>query len=238
MQALTCITDPMQVITCIYLHFLCPSDSGFDAMQAFVLCFCSMTDTRRASLQRETAETYVSVDLMIDGSGTSSIKTGIPFFDHMLTLLSRHSLFNLQIDVRGDLEVDFHHSVEDTGIVLGKCLAHALGDKVGIRRYGWAVVPMDETLVRVAIDLSGRSYLHYQAPENLMPIGQFDFELIEEFLRAFSSNGNLNLHVDILHGRNSHHMAEAIFKSMAKVLDQACQIDSRVKGVPSSKGEL
>jgi imidazoleglycerol-phosphate dehydratase len=197
-----------------------------------------MTDTRRGSLQRETAETYVSVDLMIDGSGTSSIKTGIPFFDHMLTLLSRHSLFNLQIDVRGDLEVDFHHSVEDTGIVLGKCLAQALGDKVGIRRYGWAVVPMDETLVRAAIDLSGRSYLHYQAPENLMPIGQFDFELVEEFLRAFSSNGNLNLHVDVLHGRNSHHIAEAIFKAMAKALDQACQIDSRVKGVPSSKGEL
>jgi imidazoleglycerol-phosphate dehydratase len=200
--------------------------------------FCSMTDNRRASLQRETAETYVSVDLTIDGSGTASIQTGIPFFDHMLALLSRHSLFNLQIDVRGDLEVDFHHSVEDTGIVLGKCLAQALGDKAGIRRYGWAVLPMDETLVRVAVDLSGRSYLHFQAPENLPPVGQFDFELVEEFLRAFSSNANLNLHVDILHGRNSHHVAEGIFKGLAKALDQACQTDSRVKGVPSSKGKL
>ena len=209
-------------------------------MRRPLLCYpsCSMTDNRRASLQRETAETYVSVDLMINGSGVSSIRTGIPFFDHMLTLLSRHSLFDLQIDVRGDLEVDFHHSVEDTGIVLGKCLAQALSDKTGIRRYGWALLPMDETLIRVAVDLSGRSYLHYQAPENLAPIGQFDFELVEEFLRAFSSNALLNLHVDILHGRNSHHMAEGIFKGLARSLDQACQIDTRVKGVPSSKGEL
>jgi imidazoleglycerol-phosphate dehydratase len=197
-----------------------------------------MTDHRRASLQRETAETYVSVDLVIDGSGSSSVQTGIPFFDHMLTLLSRHSLFDLQINVRGDLEVDFHHSVEDSGIVLGKCLVQALGSKVGIRRYGWAILPMDETLVRVAVDLSGRSYLQYQAPENLAPIGQFGFELVEEFLRAFSSNANLNLHVDVLHGRNSHHVAEGIFKGLAKALDQACQFDSRVQGVPSSKGEL
>jgi imidazoleglycerol-phosphate dehydratase len=198
----------------------------------------SMSDIRSASLQRETKETYVSIDLAIDGSGSSSIQTGIPFFDHMLTLFSKHSLFDLQIDVRGDLQVDFHHSVEDTGIVLGKCLAQALGDKAGIRRYGWSILPMDETLVRVAVDLSGRSYLHYGAPGNATPIGQFDFELIEEFLRALSSNANLNLHVDILHGRNSHHMAEGIFKGMAKALDQACQFDHRVKGVPSSKGEL
>jgi imidazoleglycerol-phosphate dehydratase len=209
-------------------------------MRRRLLCYpyCSMTDNRRASLQRETAETFVSVDLVIDGSGTSSIQTGIPFFDHMLTLLSRHSLFNLLIDVRGDLEVDFHHSVEDTGIVLGKCLVQALGSKTGLRRYGWATLPMDETLVRVAVDLSGRSYLHYQAPEYLAPIGQFGFELVEEFLRAFSSNASLNLHVDVLHGRNSHHVAEGIFKGLAKALDQACQIDSRVTGVPSTKGEL
>jgi len=198
----------------------------------------SMSDSRRASLQRETRETYVSIDLIIDGSGSSSIQTGIPFFDHMLTLFSEHSLFDLQIDVRGDLQVDFHHSVEDTGIVLGKCLAKALGDKTGIRRYGWSLVPMDETLARVAVDLSGRSFLHYGVPERVGPIGQFHFELVEEFLRALSSNASLNLHVDILHGRNSHHMAEGIFKGMAKALDQACQLDLRVKGVPSSKGEL
>jgi imidazoleglycerol-phosphate dehydratase len=197
-----------------------------------------MMEDRRAYLQRETAETYVSVNLVIDGSGTSSIQTGIAFFDHMLTLLSKHSLFDLKIEVRGDLQVDYHHSVEDTGIVLGKCLVQALGDKTGTRRYGWALLPMDETLVQVAIDLSGRSYLHYQAPENTTSIGQFGFELVEEFLRAFTSNANLNLHIDILRGRNSHHMAEGIFKGLAKALDQSCQIDRRVGGIPSSKGTL
>jgi imidazoleglycerol-phosphate dehydratase len=197
-----------------------------------------MTPTRHASLQRETAETYVSVDLTIDGSGASSIKTGIPFFDHMLALLSRHSLFDLKVDVRGDLEVDSHHTVEDTAIVLGKCLAEALGNKIGIRRYGAALLPMDETLVQVALDLSGRSYLHYRAPPNATSIGLFPFELVEEFLRAFTSNAQLNLHVDIVRGHNSHHMAEGIFKGLAKALDQACQIDSRVSGIPSSKGTL
>ncbi|MBV9642725.1 MAG: imidazoleglycerol-phosphate dehydratase HisB [Verrucomicrobia bacterium] len=197
-----------------------------------------MTEPRRAYLQRETAETYVSINLVIDGSGASSIQTGIPFFDHMLTLFSKHSLFDLKVDVRGDLELDYHHSVEDTGIVLGQCLAQALGNKIGIRRYGWVLLPMDETLVQVAIDLSGRSYLHYQPPENVTEIGRFGFELVEEFLRAFSSNANLNLHVDILRGRNSHHMAEGIFKGLAKALDQSCQIDRRVEGIPSSKGTL
>src|SRR6476620_3085488 len=150
-----------------------------------------MTDPRRAYLQRETAETYVSVDLVIEGSGVASIQTGIPFFDHMLTLFAKHSLFDLKIDVRGDLEVDYHHSVEDTAIVLGKCLAQALGDKTGNRRYGWVLLPMDETLVQVAIDLSGRSYLHFQPPENAAAIGLFAFELVEEFLRAISSNAGL-----------------------------------------------
>jgi imidazoleglycerol-phosphate dehydratase len=197
-----------------------------------------MTEIRRAYLQRETAETYVAVNLAIDGSGISSVQTGIPFFDHMLTLLSKHSLFDLEIEVRGDLAVDYHHSVEDTAIVLGKCLLQALGNKAGTRRYGWVLLPMDETLVQVAIDLSGRSYLHYQPPANAVTIGQFSFELVEEFLRAFSSNANLNLHVDVLRGRNSHHMAEGIFKGLAKALDQSCQIDSRVGGIPSSKGSL
>lgn len=205
-----------------------------------VLCylFPPMTENRRAYMQRETAETYVSVDLLIDGCGASSIQTGIPFFDHMLTLFSKHSLFDLKVDVRGDLEVDYHHSVEDTAIVLGKCLAQALGNKAGTRRYGWALLPMDETLVQIAIDLSGRSYLHYQSPESAASIGRFGFELVEEFLRAFSSNANLNLHVDVLRGRNSHHMAEGIFKGLAKALDQSCQIDGRVGGIPSSKGTL
>jgi imidazoleglycerol-phosphate dehydratase len=205
-----------------------------------LLCylFRPMTEIRSGHLQRKTAETAVSVNLVIDGSGVSAIQTGIPFFDHMLTLFSRHSLFDLQIDVTGDLQVDYHHSVEDTAIVLGKCLVQALGDKTGIKRYGWVLLPMDETLVQVAIDLSGRSYLHYQQPDNAASIGQFGFELVEEFLRAFSSNANLNLHVDVLRGRNSHHMAEGIFKGLAKALDQGCQIDRRVGGIPSSKGTL
>jgi imidazoleglycerol-phosphate dehydratase len=223
----------MQAITCNFYPSV-----RFGAANPVVLSFSPMSEIRRAYLQRETAETYVSVNLLIDGSGTSSIQTGIPFFDHMLTLLSKHSLFDFKIDVRGDLAVDYHHSVEDTAIVLGKCLVQALGDKAGTRRYGWVLLPMDETLVQVAIDLGGRSYLHYQPPENAASIGQFDFELVEEFLRAFSSNANLNLHVDILRGRNSHHMVEGIFKALAKALDQACRIDSRVGGIPSSKGTL
>ena len=233
----------MQVLT--YISELCncllnPVRIGFLLWSGSALWYVGspMTPTRHASLQRETAETYVSVDLTIDGSGSSTVQTGVPFFDHMLTLLSRHSLFDLKVDVRGDLEVDYHHTVEDTAIVLGKCLTQALSNKVGIKRYGSTLLPMDETLVQVALDLSGRAYLHYDPPPKAVSIGQFGFELVEEFLRAFSSNANLNLHVDILRGRNSHHMAEGIFKGLAKALDQACQIDSRVPGIPSSKGML
>jgi imidazoleglycerol-phosphate dehydratase len=204
------------------------------------LCYSQspMTTPRRAFLERQTAETDVSIELVIDGIGSATIDTGIPFFDHMLTLLGKHSLFDLTVKVRGDVKVDFHHSVEDTGIVLGKALVEALGDKRSIRRYGWAMLPMDETLARIALDLSGRAFLHYNAPEHVAKIGQFDFELVEEFLRAFSSNAVMNLHIDVLHGRNGHHMAEAIFKGLAKSLDQACQLDPRVAGVPSSKGAL
>jgi imidazoleglycerol-phosphate dehydratase len=197
-----------------------------------------MSTVRRSSLKRETTETSVSVDLVIDGSGVSSIQTGIPFFDHMLILFSKHGLFDLQVDARGDLQVDFHHTVEDVGIVLGSCFSKALGDKAGIRRYGWALLPMDESLVRAAVDLSGRAYLHCEAPESAGSIGQFDFQLVEEFLRAFSTNAGLNLHVDVLRGRNSHHISEAIFKGLAKALDQACELDIRVTGIPSSKGTL
>jgi imidazoleglycerol-phosphate dehydratase len=197
-----------------------------------------MSTVRRSSLKRETTETSVAVDLVIDGSGVSTIRTGIAFFDHMLTLFSKHGLFDLQINAQGDLEVDCHHTVEDVGIVLGSCFSKALEDKAGIRRYGWALLPMDESLVRIAVDLSGRAYLHYEAPEGTGSIGRFDFQLIEEFLRAFTTNAGLNLHVDVLRGRNSHHIAEAIFKGFAKALDLACQVDERVTGVPSSKGRL
>jgi imidazoleglycerol-phosphate dehydratase len=193
---------------------------------------------RRASQQRETAETSVSVELVLDGSGIGNIDTGIPFFDHMLVLLARHSLFDLTIKAKGDLTVDFHHTVEDTGIVLGATLAEALSEKTGIRRYGWARIPMDETLAQVAIDLSGRPFLEFRVPAQVGPIGAFDFGLVEEFSRAFTMSSAMTLHVEVEYGRNSHHIAEAIFKGVARALDMACQIDPRVTGVPSSKDRL
>ncbi len=193
---------------------------------------------RSASLKRETTETAIALELAVDGTGVSEIDTGIPFFDHMLTLLSRHSLFDLRVKAKGDLNVDFHHTVEDTGIVLGKCLAAALDSKAGICRYGCFLLPMDEALVQVAVDLSGRAFFEFRAPENISSIGGFDFYLVEEFLRAFASNAGLNLHVEVRYGRNNHHIAEAIFKGLAKALDQACRIDPRRPEIPSSKGTL
>jgi imidazoleglycerol-phosphate dehydratase len=194
--------------------------------------------SRRAEIARETSETRISLALEIDGTGASNPRTGIPFFDHMLTLFARHGLFDLEVEARGDLDVDFHHTVEDVGIVLGQAFARALGDKRGIRRYGWALLPMDETLARVALDFSGRPFLEYRAPDKADPIGAFPFQLVEEFLRAFSVHAGINLHVEILYGRDAHHMAEAIFKGLAKAADQACSIDPRVAGVPSTKGVL
>jgi imidazoleglycerol-phosphate dehydratase len=193
---------------------------------------------RSASRQRKTAETSVSVDLVLDGSGVGDIDTGIPFFDHMLVLLAKHSLFDLTIKARGDLAVDFHHTVEDTGIVLGEALAAALSTKTGIKRYGWARIPMDETLAQVAIDLSGRPFLAFRVPSETAPIGSFDFGLVEEFSRALAMSSAMTLHVEVEYGKNSHHIAEAIFKALGRALDMACQIDPRVTGVPSSKGKL
>ena len=197
-----------------------------------------MTAARTASIERKTGETDISVSLAIDGSGQGQIGTGIPFFDHMLTLFARHSLTDLRVRARGDIEVDLHHTVEDAGIALGQAFARALGDKRGIRRYGWAYLPMDETLTRVALDFSGRPYLEYRAPKTVEPIGAFSFQLVEEFLRAFAVHAGINLHVEILYGRDAHHMAESVFKGLAKAVDQACQIDPRVTGIPSTKGIL
>ncbi len=193
---------------------------------------------RRARIERKTTETAISLDLRIDGSGAGTIATKIPFFDHMLALFARHSLVDLEVKADGDIDVDLHHTVEDTGIALGQGFARALGDKRGLRRYGCAYVPMDETLARVVVDFSGRPFLEYRAPESVAPIGVFAFQLVEEFLRAFSVHSGCNLHVEILYGRDAHHMAEAVFKALAKAIDQACQIDSRVAGVPSTKGML
>lgn len=193
---------------------------------------------RQARIERRTAETAVTVALTVDGRGRGSIGTGIPFFDHMLDLFARHGLFDLEITAQGDLAVDLHHTVEDVGLALGQAFAQALGDKAGIRRYGAAYVPMDDALARAVIDLSGRPYLAYQPAVAPGPIGDFSFQLVEEFLRAFSVRAACNLHVEVLAGRDAHHVAEAIFKALAKALDAACQIDPRVEGVPSTKGVL
>ena len=195
--------------------------------------------SRQAHIDRRTSETTIALDLLIDGRGASTIATKIPFFDHMLTLFARHSLCDLTVQADGDIEVDLHHTVEDTGIALGQAFTKALGDKRGIRRYGHAYLPMDETLARVVVDFSGRPFLEYRAPAGVATIGTaFSFTLIEEFLRAFSVHAGINLHVEILYGRDAHHMAEAVFKGLAKAVDAACQLDPRVQGVPSTKGSL
>jgi imidazoleglycerol-phosphate dehydratase len=193
---------------------------------------------RAAKIERKTAETDIVVELDIDGSGESVIETKIPFFDHMLTLFARHSLVDLKVKAVGDIEVDLHHTVEDVGIALGQALTKALGEKRGIRRYGWAYLPMDETLARVVVDFSGRPFLEYRAPQNTDAIGSFSIQLVEEFLRALSVHAGINLHAEVLYGRNAHHISEALFKGLAKAIDQACQVDPRVKGVPSTKGVL
>ncbi|MEM0896339.1 MAG: imidazoleglycerol-phosphate dehydratase HisB [Verrucomicrobiota bacterium] len=193
---------------------------------------------RTASQHRKTAETEISVDLDIDGTGKAEIDTGVAFFDHMLTLFAKHGLFDLTVKAKGDIEVDYHHTVEDTGIVIGQCFREALGDKAGIARYGWALLPMDETLARVAIDFSGRAFLEHRVPEGVESIREFSFQLVEEYLRAFAFNVGANLHTEILYGRDAHHMAEALFKGLAKAADQATRHDPRVQGVPSTKDVL
>ena len=194
--------------------------------------------SRRAQQLRKTSETEVSLRLDLDGSGKSSINTGIPFFDHMLTLFSRHGLFDLELTVVGDVEVDYHHTVEDTGIVLGECLREALGTKEGITRYGHAYVPMDEALSRVVLDLSNRPWLEFRAAPDTPSAQNFPFSLVEEFCRALASNLRANLHVEVLSGRDGHHIAESIFKALAKALRVAVSLDPRVQGIPSTKEVL
>ena len=193
---------------------------------------------RLATRNRDTAETKIQISINLDGEGNSSIDTGIPFFDHMLTLFSRHSLIDLELKVVGDIEVDFHHTVEDTGIVLGECLRDALGDKSGIRRYGHAYVPMDETLSRTVIDLSNRPQLELRTPANTPDAQNFPFTLVEEFCRALASNLRCNLHIELLYGRDGHHIAESIFKSLARALRSAAEDDPRMNGIPSTKEVL
>jgi imidazoleglycerol-phosphate dehydratase len=199
-----------------------------------------MAASRKHQLRRKTGETEIHLDFEIDGTGVSSVSTGVPFFDHMLTLFAKHGRFDLTVEARGDTEIDYHHTVEDTGIVLGQALNAALGEKRGIFRYGSGHFPMDETLVRVALDVSGRPFLDYRAPSGVPHVGdKFNFTLVEEFLRAFAFNGLLNLHVEILYGRDPHHMAEAVFKGLARSLDDATRVDDRITGlIPSTKEVL
>lgn len=193
---------------------------------------------RKADISRVTGETNVHIAIDLDGTGKADIHTGIGFFDHMLNSFARHGLFDLTVDVKGDLEVDSHHTIEDTGIVLGQAIAAALGEKKGIKRYGSFLLPMDETLAMCAVDLSGRPYLNYQAEFTVEKLGTLDTEMIREFFYAVSYSAAMNLHLKIVDGGNNHHMAEALFKAFGKALDMATMEEPRMNGVWSTKGSL
>jgi imidazoleglycerol-phosphate dehydratase len=193
---------------------------------------------RRAEIRRQTKETDITVRLSLDGKGTAKIATDIPFLDHMLELFARHGLFDLEISCRGDLHIDDHHSVEDVAISLGQAFFQALGDKAGIARYGASVIPMDEALCRAVVDLSGRFYLVYEVKTRRQRIGNFSVELAEHFWRSFAESLRCNLHIDLLRGRNTHHILEASFKAVARALREAVERDSRIEGVLSTKGSL
>ena len=194
---------------------------------------------RRAEISRETSETAITVALGLDGEGRADIATGIGFLDHMLTALARHGLFDLKVRAKGDLHIDFHHTTEDVGIVIGQCLRQALGDKRGIRRYGAAVIPMDEALAEAAVDISGRPYLAWSVSFAQPKIGEMDTELFEEFFRALAFNAGITLHVTQKSGTNAHHVAEACFKALARALREAVEPDPRaISAIPSTKGVL
>lgn len=194
--------------------------------------------TRRATIERATSETEITLTLALDGEGATSVATGVPFFDHMLEAFGRHGLFDLEVEAEGDLAVDAHHTVEDVGICLGQALAAALGDKAGIRRFGSVFVPMDEALVLAAVDISGRGQLHYDVEVPIELIGTFDTTLAKEFMTAFAANAGITVHVMAFAGENAHHIIEAAFKALARALAEAVAIDPRVTGVPSTKGSL
>ena len=194
--------------------------------------------TRTCRLERKTTETQIKVELNLDGQGQADINTGIAFMDHMLTLFCVHGRFDLDIQAKGDLEVDFHHTVEDVALVLGEAVSTALDNRFGIRRYGFAVTPMDDALAEVAIDLSNRPFLVYQLPSELESVGRFDRGLAKEFFRAFAVKGGMNLHINVRYGENEHHVLESVYKSAGRALKQAVSIDTDQSGVRSSKGVL
>ena len=193
---------------------------------------------RKAAISRETRETRAKLELVIDGTGKAEVSTGIGFFDHMLTLLAVHSLMDVSVEAEGDTEVDQHHTVEDVGICLGQAVREAAGDKSGINRFGYASIPMDEALAEVSLDFSGRGHLVFNAPLEAERVGGFETSSVEEFLRAFATNGGMTLHVNVKYGGNGHHIIEAVFKALARSLLQALSRSERIKGIPSSKGIL
>ena len=195
-------------------------------------------EERRAKVARKTKETDITIDFSIDGSGKCDVNTGIGFFDHMLDGFARHGLFDLTADIKGDLHVDCHHTIEDTGIVLGNAIKKAVGPKTGIKRYGSCILPMDETLVLCAIDLSNRPYFSYEAEFPTEKIGYMDTEMVKEFFYAISYSASMNLHIKVLTAGNSHHMCEAMFKAFAKALDEATIVDPRISDIMSTKGSL
>lgn len=194
--------------------------------------------SRIATGNRKTKETEIILELNLDGSGNADIATGIPFFDHMLDLMFRNALMDIKFSARGDLEVDGHHTVEDAGLAIGKALKDALGDKAGITRYGWSMVPMDESLARVSIDVSGRPFLHYDVEIGMEPQGNFDPSLAEEFFKSLANEACLTMHIELMYGKGVHHCLEAVFKAVGRALRQALSIDPREKGIPSTKGTL
>jgi imidazoleglycerol-phosphate dehydratase len=197
-----------------------------------------MNKMRSCALNRKTAETAIELDFSIDGTGKTDIQTGVGFFDHMLTLLTKHGLFDLTVKCAGDLDVDQHHTVEDVGIVLGQAFVKSLGNKEGINRYATVTAPMDEALSSTSIDISGRPYLVYHVDGLKDKIGAFDSELVEEFFQAFASHAKVTLHINLMYGKNSHHMVESIFKGFGRALDEASRKNPRIEGIPSTKGML
>ena len=193
---------------------------------------------RAAELERKTRETQVKVALKVDGTGHGEIATGVPFLDHMLESFARHGFFDLKVEAHGDLHIDEHHTVEDVGIVLGRAFRQALGDRSGIRRFGEATVPLDEALCSAVVDISGRSYLSYEVPVAQERVGNFPTELVQDFMKAFSDEAGINLHLHLRAGRNPHHVIETVFKSFARAMDQASSLEPRVSGVLSTKGTL
>jgi len=197
------------------------------------------SSSRASTVTRKTAETDITLELTIDGRGAAQIDTGVPFFDHMLTLFAKHGLFDLTVKAKGDVEVDYHHTVEDVGLVLGQAFKEALGDKIGIRRYGFFLLPMDESLARVVVDVGGRPHLVYEANAPTMFVRDFNIVLVKEFCRAFSNALGANLHVQLVYGEEPHHVAEAIFKCLSRALDMATQIEPRAADLlPSTKGKI